>query len=144
MITNYIFVAIEISFSKFLSFVIETRFKLLLIIIYIYIHLEYLLTRELFKLPRISSNFSILPLAPLSPRISSPPRREFHPPPFPPSFFLLLLLILDSRAPVSPEGVAGSGAISRRNSSLVRPRIIARANGSFFPASPPRPPTRET
>lgn len=33
---------------------------------------------------------------------------------------------------VSREGVPGNAAISRRNFSLVRPRIIARVNGSFF------------
>lgn len=96
--------------------------------------------------PYIVKFLDPLPLPPsLSPRISSlaPLLVKFHPPPFPlpspsspfPPFFLHLHPRFS--APVSPEGVAGSGAISRRNSSLVRPRIIARANGSFFPASPP-------
>lgn len=96
--------------------------------------------------PHIVKFLDPLSLSPsLSPRISSlaPLLVKFHPPPFPlpspsspfPPFFLHLHPRFS--APVSPEGVAGSGAISRRNSSLVRPRIIARANGSFFPASPP-------
>ena len=60
---------------------------------------------------------------------------SFRPPFRVPSLFSLagFPLCFLPCSPVSPEGVPGSGAISWRNSSLVRPRIIARANGSFFP-----------